>query len=137
MNSLPVVIDTNIFISAILFEGEVNKLVYLWQCNKIKILMSHEILQEYIMVLSYPKFKLKKSEIEYIIKENLLPFIEVIQIKTKINLIKDDISDNKFLSLAIDGKAKYIISGDKHLLSLKNIYNIKIISAREFLNIIY
>lgn len=38
---------------------------------------------------------------------------------SQLNILKDDPSDNKFFSLAIDGKADYIISGDSHLLELK------------------
>lgn len=44
-----------------------------------------------------------------------------------------DDSDNKILECAIDGKAKYLITGDKELLSLKRFKGIKIISLKEFL----
>ena len=128
-----VVIDTNVVVSALLFGGEINKIVSLWQKKKIVLLASKEVMEEYIKVLSYPKFNLAKEEIEYIVKQEILPFIKPINVSTKIKIIKDDPSDNKFISLAVDGHAQYIVSGDKHLLKLKNYQKIKIVTAKQFL----
>ncbi|MBI5207288.1 MAG: putative toxin-antitoxin system toxin component, PIN family [Candidatus Firestonebacteria bacterium] len=130
-----IVMDTNVFISAILFKGVANKLVYLWQNNKIFFLMSKEILEEYIRVLSYPKFALTDEEIKYLIEKEVIPFIQPIKIKTKINIVENDSTDNKFVSLALDGHAKYIISGDKHLLELKKYQQIEIVSIKKYLEI--
>jgi len=134
-NNMPfrVVVDTNVFISAIIFEKEASKLVSLWRESKIRLLISRQVLEEYINVLSYPKFKLTVPEIEYIVKYELLPYAESVKVKSQINIIKDDPDDNKFLSLAVDGNAGYIISGDKHFLKLKEFKAIKIFSLREFL----
>lgn len=126
------VLDTNIFISAVLFKGEVSKLVDSWKKSDVKILMSKQVLEEYVKVLSYPKFKLSEKEIEYIIEEELLPFVEVIKVASEVSLVKD-LDDNKFIALAIDGNANYIISGDAYLLNLKEFEEIKIIPIKEFL----
>ena len=130
------VLDTNVFISAILFKSEANKLVALWQCNKIIFLISKEVLEEYIKVLSYPKFRLTNEEVKYIIEEELLPFVKPIKTKSKFNIIVNDPSDNKFISLAVDGNAAYIISGDNHLREIKEFQKIKIITIKKFLSII-
>ena len=131
---LKVVIDTNTFISAVLFKGETNKLVDLWQKEKFTFLISREILDEYIKVLSYPKFKLTSDEIKHIINTELLPFVEPYVVKTEVDIIKDDPSDNKFLALAITGKSNCIISGDKHLLAIRRFRGIKIITPYLFLS---
>ena len=133
MKKLRVVIDTNVFISAILFKGYPAKLVDLWKKNFLKILISKEVLEEYIKVLSYPKFQLSKEEINYIVEKELLPFVEVIKVKSKISIIKEDKEDNKFLILALEGNASCIISGDKHLLKLKKFHNTPIVTIKEFL----
>ena len=133
METERVVIDTNVVVSALLFGGEINKIVSLWQKKKIVLLASKEVIDEYIKVLSYPKFNLAKEEIEYIVKQEILPFIEPINVSTQIKIIKDDPSDNKFISLAVDGRAQYIVSGDKHLLKLKNYQKVKIVTAKQFL----
>ena len=55
-------------------------------------------------------------------------------ISIKIEIIKDDPDDNKFIECAVTNNADYIISGDNHLLNLREYENIKILSPKEFLN---
>ena len=59
-----VVLDTNALVSALLFSGVSSKLVSLWQNGSIAPLLSREILDEYLRVLSYPKFALSEKEIK-------------------------------------------------------------------------
>jgi len=132
---IKVVIDTNVFVSAILFDGELDKLINLWKRKKFTFLLSKEILEEYIKVLSYKKFELSDKIIKRIIYEELLPYTKNIKVKKRINIIKKDPSDNIFLECALEGRANYIISGDKHLLQLKQYKSIKIISFHEFIKL--
>ncbi len=128
-----VVIDTNVVISALLFGGIPGKLITLWKNERIKPLVSREIIDEYLKVLAYPKFKLSEQEINYLLYQEILPFFEVISVKQKPVIIKEDPSDDKFISCAQAGKAKIIISGDQHLLSLTSYKGLKILSPSEFL----
>ena len=127
-----IVIDTNVFISAILFRGPTSRLVSLWQKNAVSVLMSSAVLKEYARALAYPKVKLKKSEIRGIIEQELLPYVYPIKVKRPLYIISEDPSDNKFLELAVTGKTDFILSGDKHLLDLKKFHGIKIITPAEF-----
>jgi putative PIN family toxin of toxin-antitoxin system len=128
-----VVIDTNVVISALLFGGMPGKLIILWKNERIKPLVSREIIDEYLKVLAYPKFKLSEEEINYILYQEILPFFEVIVVEQRPVIIKADPSDDKFIRCAQSGKAKVIISGDKHLLALKPHRKIKILSPSQFL----
>jgi len=74
-----IVIDTNIFISSVLFKGRVDKLVELWKKREFVFLISKDVLEEYIQVLSYPKFSLTKEEIKYIIEETLLFLLQLME----------------------------------------------------------
>jgi len=103
--------------------------------KKIVFFTSKEILEEYIKVLSYKKFKLSEEIIKRIIYEELLPYIRNIKVKKRINNIEEDPSDNIFLECALKGKADYIISRDKHLLQLKQYKTIKIIPFSEFIKL--
>lgn len=85
-----VVIDTNIVISSLLFKGDLNEIITLYQERKIIFLISKEILKEYIKVLSYPKFNLAQKEIEHIIKEEILSFTEPVKVDTSLNIVKED-----------------------------------------------
>ena len=60
----------------------------------------------------------------------------IVEPKQKFNFIKEDTSDNKFLEAAVEGKADYIISGDKDLLRLGSFMGIKIITPAEMVGIL-
>jgi putative PIN family toxin of toxin-antitoxin system len=128
-----VVLDPSAFISAILFRGPTSRLVTLWQADRISVLMSAEVLKEYIRVLSYPKFKPAASEIKAIIEVELLPYVKTVDVREVPPIIREDPSDDIFLALASAGKAEFIISGDEHLLRLGSFSRTKIVSPDEFL----
>jgi putative PIN family toxin of toxin-antitoxin system len=128
-----VVIDTNVFISAILFGGIPGELIPLWKSGRIKPLASKEIIDEYIKVLAYPKFELSEAEINYILYNEILTYFDIIQIKDTPLIIKVNPSDDKFIHCAKTGNASAIISGDQHLLRCKSYQKIKILTPAEFL----
>jgi hypothetical protein len=61
---------------------------------------------------------------------------EIVRPRKSLNVVQEDPSDNKFLECAIEGKADYLVSGDNHLLKLKEFEKVKIISVTDFLSII-
>lgn len=132
---MKVVIDTNVLISALLFGGTPGKLIPLWQKGDIKMQTSKEMVDEYIKVLSYPKFELSKAEITYLLQGEILPYLDVIAPTSTSEsiLIKEDPSDDKFIYCAESGNAKCIITGDHHLLKLKAHEDIKILTPLQFL----
>jgi uncharacterized protein len=128
-----VVLDTNVVVSALLFTGISSKLVPLWQDNVITVLVSRGILEEYLRVLSYPKFKLSEGAIKGLIEEELLPYVEVVKSRRRLRIVDRDPSDDKFVECAVAGKARVIISGDKDLLSIGRYQKIVIQSPAQFL----
>lgn len=128
-----VVLDTSVFVSAVLFGGLPGRLVSLWQEGKITLLVSSEVLKEYLRVLSYPKFRLTKKEIRTLIEIELMPFVEPVNVRTKLRIVEKDDSDNKFLELAVDGKADVVVSSDLHLLEIARHEGIEVIGVAEFL----
>lgn len=127
-----VVVDTNIFISAFLKGGEPEQLIKKWKQGKIVILMSRDIMEEILEVLMRPKIGAPFSYIERLGKVIYKKAI-IVKPQQSLQVIIDDPKDNKFLECAVEGKADYIISGDEHLLSLKEYRGIKIIKTKEFL----
>jgi hypothetical protein len=65
-----VVLDINAVVSALLFSGISSKLVSLWQKGSITPLLSRPVLDEYLRVLSYPKFELSEKEIKELIQRD-------------------------------------------------------------------
>lgn len=128
-----VVLDTNILISALLFRGELSKIVELWEKGKIIPIISRETFEEFKNVLAYPKFSLTEMEIKTLIEENVLPFFEIVEITNKITGVCRDPDDDKFLSCAVSVSADFIVSGDKDLCDMGKYKSIKIINAAEFI----
>ena len=127
------VIDTNVIISAILFGGIPGELISLWKSGHIQPLTSKDIIDEYIKVLTYQKFKLSEKEINYILYNEILPYFEVATLKPGQAIIQEDPSDDKFIHCANAGRASVIISGDQHLINLKSYGKIKILTLSQFL----
>ena len=127
--------DTNTLISAFISEGNEYKLLKLAKLGKIKIIVSINILKEFKDVISRPKFGFSKEQIKNAFKQ-ILSISEIIVPKIKIKLIKEDSEDNKILECASAGNVDYIVSGDRHLLNLKEYKNIKIIRTFEILKLI-
>ena len=128
-----IVIDTNVLVSGLLFGGLPGELVSLWKKGKIRPLCSKEIVDEYLRVLAYPKFKLSESEIDFILTNEILPYFDVINIKPGKSFVSADPEDDKFIWCAVAGKAKAIVSGDEHLLELTNC-SVPVLTVVDFLN---
>ncbi|GLI36342.1 putative toxin-antitoxin system toxin component, PIN family [Desulforhabdus amnigena] len=130
-----VVIDTNVLISALLFGGNPVRLIPLWKTGRIQPIASQKMIKEVLRVLAYPKFRLSRKEIEFLLYEEILPWFEVIEAPAGRPFIAADPSDDIFIWCAESGKADWIISGDDHLLHLKD-FNIPILTPRQFLEMI-
>ena len=134
MGAVKVVVDTNVVISALLFGGVPGKLIALWQSDTINPVASKEIVDEYLRVLTYPKFKLSEEEINYLLYQEILPFFDIIDVRQGPQTLEKDPQDDKFIRCALAANAIYIISGEQHLLALKSYHKIKILSPADFIN---
>lgn len=114
-----VVIDTNVIVSALLFGGLPGNLIPLWKDGTIQPLCSKDIMDEYLMVFTYPKFKLTEKEINFILFHEILPWFHIVTVQDGRHFIQNDPKDDMFIWCAMEGKANVIISGDEHLLNFK------------------
>jgi putative PIN family toxin of toxin-antitoxin system len=130
---IPVVVDTNIFVSALLFNGTPGKLITLWKSGKILPHLTSEIVAELLRVLAYPRFALAENEIQYLLDVEILPFCRVVVANSGFLIIKEDPTDDMFLRCCEVVKAKALISGDRHLLNLKSHRNTLILTPSQFL----
>ena len=94
-------------------------------------------MEEFYRVLSYPKFSSRLKLIGKTPEEIINEFLEIVKFylskKFKTVIIKEDPSDDKFLSTALSSGISFVISGNKHLLKLKEFKGVFIISPGEFL----
>jgi uncharacterized protein len=128
-----IVIDTNIYISAIFWGGKPREVVDLGRSEKLLIFTSLEIQTEIHRKLR-TKFGFSEDEIAQILLD-FSTFTNLITTHEKISIINDDPDDNKFIECAVSSKAHFIVTGDKHLLNLDMYKEIKILKAADFLSI--
>jgi len=129
-----VVLDTNVFVSAVL--GRTLQILFdHWRSGAFILVVSDEIVQEYLGVLRRPKFKLTSEIIDPIMAQ-IFQLAEFVTPDVHIQIVQADPSDNKFLEAAFTGQATYIVSGDNHLLDLKSYQGIAVVTPREFLSIL-
>ena len=132
-----VVLDTNVWLSSVFWEGEAYQLLKTIEKREIEILITKEILLEVSQVLmkeaKFQKFIINKR----IVVEDLLKAIvvrsKIIVPKRKITIVKEDPADDRILECAVNGNGDYILSYDTHLLKLKEFKGIKIIKPGDFL----
>ena len=133
-NNLPlrVVFDTNVYISAILTAGTPRVVVSeSFRREEIEILVSEVILTEIERIL---RLKIRRPLWDIItiliaIRQNST----LISPESELLVVTEDEADNRIIECAFQGKAQYIVSGDRHLLSLKEYQGIRILSPIEFL----
>ena len=131
-----IVFDTNVLLSATLWQGSVaQKLLFKLINANIPIFSSPEILAEYKNVLKRD-FAYTDQDIVQIM-ERVLLFLTVLTPTEKVDIIKEDPDDNKIIECALASHANYIITYDKkHLLKIKEYCGIKLITPEQFLGII-
>ena len=130
-----VVIDTNIYISAIFWNGKPRGVIDLGRDGKITIFTSLDIENEIAGKLK-TTFKLAEEDVNQILLD-FSTFTLPIRINKQLIVVQDDPDDNKFIECAVECRANYIISGDRHLLNLKEYEGIKLIKSSEFLKVYY
>ena len=125
-----VVFDTNVWITYF-YNGEFEELVEIVEEQDITLYSSRRLRDEINSVLLRPKLvkKLKQSTERYIgFYRQLSVEIEIDERFDRIS----DVKDNYIVDLAYASKCSHIVTGDPHLLSLKHVGNIQIISLADF-----
>ena len=131
--SLKLVIDTNLWISFIISK-KLNQLETILTTQNARVLFSSELVEELKATIAKPK--LQKYFSENALDEMLDvfdPFVDFIVVKSKIQICRDP-KDDFLLSLAKDGKANYLLTGDKDLLELVELGKTKITTITDFIN---
>lgn len=126
-----VVLDTNTILSATLWNNsEAQKLLFHLININAHLYISMPIIIEYQKVMQRD-FKFTEQEIIEATTK-ILKIFQMVTPKEKVDIIKNDDTDNKIIECAICANAQYIISYDKHLLKLKKFRNIEIVLPKEF-----
>ena len=127
-----IIIDTNLWISFLITKNftKLDEIIFSGKCV---LVFSQELLEEFLTVARRPKFRrfFSSSDIEEIL-ETIEEYAEFIEVSTPIEVCKDP-KDNFLLSLSVDGKADFLITGDNDLLILTKFRKTTIITISDFL----
>ena len=130
---MKVVLDTNVLISGIYFGGIPGKILQAWGTRRFQLLVSTEILQEYLNVAE--RLADRYAGVEY---ESILGLIiqnaELVQPSDLPEPVSTDPDDDKFLACALAGDSTTIVSGDSDLINVSGYCGIKVLTPKAFVS---
>jgi putative PIN family toxin of toxin-antitoxin system len=126
-----VVLDTNVYISAVMFGGLPGSLLDLALLRAFTLIISPALLDELDEKLQ-AKFEMSPEDAAFL-RARLESVAKVVEPRETLSVISEDPDDNRVLECAVEGEADVIVSGDRHLLKLSNYQSISIVTARQFL----
>ena len=131
MSGRRVVFDTNIFLSAFTFGRNPEIVFEMARAGRIQLIVSTSILAELASILK-SKFAWHDEDI----REALMVVgrhAQLVKPGTRLQVLEGD-ADNRVLECVVEGHADWIISGDRHLLGLKEFGGIPIVRVSDFLS---
>ena len=129
-----IVLDTNVVVASLISNGIpfkiINELAFE---NKVTVCISGPIFDEYVEVLSRPKFSVFKDFKSR--AETFITKIQEVAVKFSpditLNVISDE-ADNRFLEISVYAKADYLITGNTNDFTKDKYENVDIVTPREF-----
>ncbi len=125
--------DTNIYVSALNFGGVPLEFLNAARIAGFRLAISEALLAEIRNVLQ-KKFSWSEQAVNDAIAE-LLDFSQLVQPTEALEVVDADPDDNRVLECAIASNSQFIVSGDKHLLTLGECRGIRILKVAEFLSL--
>ena len=130
---MKIVLDTNVLVSAIGWKGPPARILRACRAGRFSLLTSPQLLEELTRVLTYARLRViaRHPDLPQILRWLHDPERTVFS-RRSIEIVKVDPSDNRVLEAAVEGHAEAVISGDDHLLRLRNFDGIPIVTAAGF-----
>jgi putative PIN family toxin of toxin-antitoxin system len=128
-----IVVDTGVAISAVLLPRSVPRQAFDAAAERGQLLLSDATVDELEVVLRRPKFdKCVREEKRLEFLAALVRDAELVAVTDEVKECRDP-NDDKFLALALSGKASHVVSGDADLLALHPFRGIAIVTPQKFL----
>ncbi len=132
-----VVLDVNVLVSAVISSrGSPAKILDLWEKGEFDLIISPALLEELGRVIQYPKIQKKYHLSEEFVEKFLgLLSSQTIHVNPSgaVDVVEKDPTDNRYLECAKAGNASFIVTGDRHLLELKEFEGIVILPPAGFI----
>jgi len=126
-----IVLDTNVFVSGVFFGGPPGRILAGWRDGEIEVVISHEIIEEYVRVgerllEQFPGVDLEPA-LDLIAASAILVRAEPMP-----EPVCRDADDDKFLACALAASAVYVVRGDRHLLDASPYQGVTVVRPRVF-----
>ena len=122
--------DSNIFVSALNYDGIPRRILNLAREGKIRLDISDGIYLETARVL-YEKFKWSEADVNTL-RDLLAGFANRVEPTERLTVVKDDPDDDKIVECAVAAASDYLVTGDRHILKLGSHGKTKIVRPAEF-----
>jgi uncharacterized protein len=131
---LTAVFDINVLVSSLIVKGKPRELWQKAKDNEFAFVYSKEILSDLARVLKRQKFEkyLASADIRLFLNDIRVTGI-LVPLKSKFSVVAEDPDDDIIIRTAYDAKADFVVSGDRHLLTLKEFKGIRIVTVDQML----
>lgn len=138
---LRAVLDANVFVSAFLQpKGPSGRILrHFLERNSFELVLSESILVEVRGTMRYPRVRRRLSLSDHEIEARMASIgllADLVPGEVKVHAVKEDPDDDKYVEAALEGRAGFVVSGDRHLLKLQEYQDVRILSPRKFLDLI-
>jgi hypothetical protein len=135
------VLDANVLASAFIRpQGPSGRILQLFlEQNRFELVLSTAILQELGRVLFYPRLRKELHATDDEIRTRVAALgvlADLAEGNLQVQAVKEDPDDDKYLAAALLGRANLLVSGDHHLLDLKEYQGVRILKPRQFLDLL-
>ena len=131
-----IVLDTNILVSTLILDGKPRALLNAIITKNHKLIISRNIIEEFVKITATPRIRkyVTKQEVE-IFLHDLSLISKLIPVRSRLSVVRDQ-KDNPILATSYDGHARYLVTGDEDLITLKRFRRVKIVKPAEMLKIL-
>lgn len=132
-------LDTNVLIAATFWTGAPQRLLLAAEEQRIIVVLSEHLLQEYRETLETPHIQnkvRKKGLLLRLTEAQIRTISDIIEERTAVDVVVEDPDDNRVLACALDGGATHIVTRDKDLLRIGSWRGIRIMTPEEFLKLL-
>jgi len=130
-----IVADTNVLVSSLIRKGKPHELILRIDGIDVRLISSNALMAELISVLAEERIA------KYVTKSDVEAFLRyvgrrttLVRIRSRFRVVEEDPKDDVVLNTAYSGEAAYIVSGDKHLIPLREFKRIRIVTVSEMLD---
>lgn len=126
--------DSNIWVSAFNFRGKPRQLIEMGAEGVVSIDLSDYIVEEVLRVLKL-KFQWSAQALAEA-KSEMETTGHKVTPREAVNVVKEDVADNRILECAQAARSDYIVSGDRDLLRMRVFRDIPIVRVADFLSVV-